>query len=632
MRPGVPRLFLFLAGFVLFAIVLVVKLVDIQIVNHEFYSKIASGQHGFTTLIPAKRGTIFDRDLRPLAMTMPAFRVCADPSLIVNPTQVARVLADLLQVDRRALTRKLSDKESRYKVVSRAVDVEVGLAVKRLDLPGIYCEPAGRRVRPLGEVAQNVTGCLSEDDRPLAGIELVLDDELRGKPGLRRYLRDALGNPRPCIGAIVEMPVSGNSVILSIDADLQAIAEAALDAAVSEHRAKGGCVVVVDPDCGDVLALASNPRRENFPVRTVFEPGSALKICTFSAGLETGEVDDSDVFDTHGGVLKVPGGFIRDEHPRDILHLTEAFAISSNVVAAMIARRAGATDFYRYARAFGFGSKTGIGLGGESAGILRDPAEWSRRSLETLAIGQEIGVTALQLTMAYAAIANGGRLLRPTLVKAIIDEEGDVKHRNAAKTVRTVIREETALEMIRLLEAVVQGGTGTPAGIDGVHVAGKTGTGQKAECGRYIAGKFYSVFAGFAPASDARYVCVVVVDEPSGRVHYGGMVCGPVFRCIIESLLMREKKIIPSQCVRLARLEQPDVRQGSAPVSASSGQDNNICPSVIGLTLRDAARVLAKANILWQASGSGRVLRQSPRAYSPLDEARMCSLTLGMIE
>lgn len=570
MKPGPYKLLVLLAGFAVLAGMIVVRLVDLQIVNHAYYLDIARRQSGSIEEIPAKRGTILDRHLRPLAMTLPAFRVCADPSVIACPDTVAEYLCDVLDAGRRTLIRKISDKSDRYEVLERLLDFEGALKIEELGLKGIYLEPVGRRVRPLGNVGQNVVGCYSEDCRPLGGVELVWDEVLKGTPGRRRFLRDARGNPRPCVGAVLEEPVSGRSVVLTIDSDLQSVAEAALDEAIEEHEAKGGCVVVVDPWNGDILALASNPNGTNFPVRTVFEPGSAFKIVTFACALDLGKVDTTDIFDTNGGVLKVKGGLIRDDHIHDVLNLIDAFAVSSNVAAAMIARRIGERDFYRRIRAFGFGLRTGINLEGESPGILREPDQWSGRSLESLAFGQEIGVTAVQLTMAYAAIANGGALLRPRLIKAIIDENGEVKKEYPAKTVRTVIREDTAKSMTRLLEAVVQGGTGVPASIDGIHVAGKTGTGQKAECGRYISGKLYSVFAGFVPSSNPRYVCVVVVDEPSGWTHYGGWVCGPAFKTVTESLLKREKRLVPSTCTRLARIEDEIAREGYTTVAASA--------------------------------------------------------------
>lgn len=253
---------------------------------------------------------------------------------------------------------------------------------------------------------------------------------------------------------------------------------------------------------------------------------------------------------------------------------------------------------------------------------MREPEQWSRRSLETLAIGQEIGVNAVQSAMAYATIANGGVLMSPRLVKAVFDETGRIIKRYPAKTVRRVIRRETADEIISLLESVVQEGTGTPARIDGVRVAGKTGTGQKAANGRYVAGKYYSVFAGLIPADRPRYVCLVMIDEPTGRTHYGGPVCGPVFREIMCTLFRKDKSLLPEGCAHLTarsgtlRQAMPAV-VSSSPSGVPTGairSGTRVYPAVTGLTLREAARVLARAGLEWDASGTGVVVGQRPGA------------------
>ena len=637
MRPGPYRLLFLFMAFCTLVAVIAIKLVGIQIVDHDRYRQIAEDQHGFTSEIPPIRGSILDRNGRPLAVTQPAYQVFADPQAIDDPAGVAKLIDPLVPAGYRQLKARFSDPDSRFKIIDHALDVDVAERLRDMDIEGIYLEPSGKRIRPHGYVASNVIGCLSGDGRPLGGIELALEAELKGTPGMRRYLRDALGNPRPCVGAPLQMPKSGSSVVLTLDADLQTIAEDALDEAVEANGALGGCVVVVDPASGDVLALVSNPRKHNFPVRTVFEPGSALKICTYAAAVELGHADTTEVFPIENGRLKVAGGWIRDDHPHDSFTFTDAFALSSNVVAATLARRVGEREFYRCLSAFGFGAKAGIDLEGESAGILREPDKWCRRSLESIAIGQEIGVTAIQLTMAYAAVANGGTLMRPRLIKAITDDCGSVKHRYPAKTVRRVIRKETAVELTRLLESVVQGGTGDPASINGVRVAGKTGTGQKAEGGRYIPGKFYSVFAGFIPAAGHTYVCTVVVDEPSGKTHYGGPVCGPVFRKVMGGLLRMDKPAVPSDCLRLVRAVAahatgPDAVAASC-VSLSLARretEGDVVPSVLGLTLREASRVLAEAGIRWRAKGSGLVVRQDPQPLAATGARRLCRLTLDI--
>jgi cell division protein FtsI (penicillin-binding protein 3) len=443
MRPGIYKLLFLFLVFLGVTVGVAAKLIDLQILKHHHYSRLARRQHAFFRTIPAKRGTVYDRNMRQLAVTLPAYMVFADPMVLENPKDAAINIASAAGLEYRTLASRLSHRDSRFAIIDRTLDPEKARALKDMDVPGLYFEQSGERVRPLGDVGLNVLGRVSAEGEAQGGIESHYDTELRGEPGLRRYLRDAMGTPRPCVEAIVKTPVSGHSVVLAIDADLQAIAEKELDRAVLENGARGGCVVVVDPANGDILALASNPRDENFPVRTVFEPGSAFKICTIATGLDLGKVSTSSVFDTHNGILKVPGGWIRDDHPKKKLSLEEAVRRSSNVVASQVGRMIGKHDFYRSMRAFGFGSRTGIELGGEPRGIVRDPDEWSGRSLETLSIGQEIGVTAIQLTMAYAAVANGGTLLRPRLVKSIVDDNRHIRKKYPPKVVRTVVRKET---------------------------------------------------------------------------------------------------------------------------------------------------------------------------------------------
>jgi cell division protein FtsI/penicillin-binding protein 2 len=627
-----------LIGFTAFVILLLVKLFSIQVIDGDYYYRIAVRQHGFLRPIPAERGAILDRNGRQLAVTLPAYRVYADPCMIDHPASTACSLASAADMRVGRLTRKLSNRTTRYVLVSPALDIERALEVKRMGLKGVVVEPVGERIRPYGDAALNVIGRFSLYEEPLGGIEKDYDKELRGECGRRRHGRDALGRPVPCVDEVVKMPVDGNSLVLSIDINLQMIAEAALDRAIEEHGAKGGCVVIADPASGDILAMASNPRNENLPVTAALEPGSVFKACTFATALDLGRVDSLDIFDTKGGKIKVPGGWIRDDHPQDHpLSLVEAFALSSNVAAAMIASMIGCEDFYRYMCAFGFGTPTGIEIGGESEGILREPRHWSGRSLATLAMGQEVSVTAVQLTMMYAAIANGGDLMEPRLVKAVIGADGQIKKRYPAKTVRTVIGTRTATEMTELLRAVVQGGTGTFARMDGVHVAGKTGTGQKANDEGYIAGKYNSVFAGFVPADDPRYVCVVVVDEPSGFTHYGGPVCGPAFKEAMEMAFKTGRDPVPTVCTRLARRTESLVPAVDAVVSSASGgareetKDKNCstCPAVLGLTLKEAAQVLGAANIAWRATGSGIVRKQVPPPCAAFKGSRICCLELG---
>jgi cell division protein FtsI/penicillin-binding protein 2 len=641
MKPSEKKIIALFVAFLLVLGVVVVRLFDLQIVRHAHYTALARDQQVFFASIPGKRGMICDRYSRPLAMTLPAYQVFADPENIADADKVAAQLAALGLGDRASLLAKLT-KDTKFVWIHRALDVETTLKLKDLGIKGLHFEASGKRARPLGDMALNVIGHVSVDDSALGGVEQMLDPYLRGRPGIRRYFRDALGKQRPCVEAVVATPVSGRSAILTIDADLQEAAEAVLDSTVAYHRARGGCVVIVDPDNGDVLALASNPREWNFPVRYVFEPGSAFKLCTISTGLELGKVDTLTVMDTYGGCLPVAGGHpIKDDHPGGVMDLREAVRRSSNVYAALVARRIGKRDFYKYMHSFGFGLKTGLGLEGESKGLLKEPGQWSGRSLETMGMGQEIGVTAVQMAMAYAAVANGGKLYRPRLVKTIVDDSGNIEKTFEPRVVRTVLKQETSEIMAGLLRRVVDSGTGQQAKIKGVSIAGKTGTGQKAIDGVYADGKYCPVFAGYLPAEDPTMVCVVVVDEPAANGYYGGLVCAPAFKRVVEYALRRDKTLLPAQCYNLDPRTQKQPGANAVAASAGPAKDQgdeakpprtDVYPSVVGLSLREAAEALGKAQIKWRAFGSGVIVEQSPAAEAPLDTKRICHLILGEAE
>ncbi len=638
MKPSSIKLFSFFAGFLAICVLIGGYLFKLQLLEHSFYSKEAARMHIFVREINGRRGAIYDRNLMPVALTLPCYRVWADPCLLDNPRDVAAKLAPLLGLRVNKVARVLADTSARYRILRQSVDPEDIGAVANLGIRGIVCQPAGKRVRPLGDFASNVIGATSPDGVALSGIELFADEVLRGKPGKEIFLRDALGQIRPCANSTVQPPSPGNSLVLTIDAELQYVAEQALEEAIRINKAKAGGVVVVDPWTGEILAMASFPRRPNFPVEVTFEPGSALKICTYSAALETNKLKLDEIFHTNNGVLKVSGGYIRDDHPKDPVTTTEAFARSSNVVAATIARRLGQQTLYRYLVAFGFGRRTGIELKGEAYGILRPPDKWSKRSLETIAFGQEVGVTAVQLAMAFATIANGGQLLRPRLVKAII-KDGWAVCLTKPQVVRRVIRKETAAKLTHLMEAVVSSGTGVPAQIDGIRVAGKTGTGQKAQGGQYLKGKCFAVFGGFVPADNPRYVCTVVIEDPSGWTSYGGPVCGPVFKKIMEYALRRARKVIPSTATELAELPLDGSYQASTEAADEFDLASTLTPgrqetypSVLGLTLREAAKVLEHCGIKWRATGSGLVVRQDPSPGKPIDGEKVCKLVMETIQ
>lgn len=629
MRLTSARMLAMFAAFVLLAGFVLGRFFQLQVIRHDYYLRIAQGQQYKPTDTLARRGTIYDRNLRPLAVTLPAMQVFIDPHLVRDPEAVAKEISRRTRHSYTGILNRIVNTDTYFVPIDKALDIETAREIGDLGLCGVYVVPSGKRVRPLKDVGANFIGGYGDDGNCLTGLERTLDEELKARPGKRRYFRDALGRSRPCVESVITTPVAGNSVVLTVDADFQVMAERALAEGLRANKARGGCALIVDPESGDILAMASSPRNCNYPVRQTFEPGSAFKICVFSAALDMGVVDSDAVFRTEDGKLKVKGGVITDLHPHKVMSLAEAIKYSSNIVAALIARDVGTEAFHRYVRSFGFGAKTGIELEGESRGLLNEPGEWSGRSLETISIGHEVSVTALQLAMAYAAIANGGEIMKPRLVKAVVDEDMNVIKTYKPRVIRRVIREQTARRVAGFLRGVVEGGTGMLACVEGIPAAGKTGTAEKVINGRYNSDLHTCVFAGFVPAASPKYVCVVVIDEPNGVFSYGGGVCGPAFSNIASSLSRMEKACLPSICLALDASHEGSDRGPEAVLTVWDGNARTRCPSVIGLTLQQAKRVFEEARVRWLYTGSGRVVKQDPAPGAPLNSNRLCTISLG---
>ncbi|MGD9140226.1 MAG: penicillin-binding protein [bacterium] len=629
MRLTSARMLAMFAAFLVLAGLVLGRFFQLQVIKHDYYLRIAQGQQYKPADTLARRGTIYDRNLRPLAVTLPAMHVFIDPHLVRDPEAVAKEISRRTAHTYSGVLKRITNTDTYFVPIDKALDIETARTISDLGLCGVCVVPSGKRVRPLKDVGANFIGGYGDDGNCLTGLEKTLDEELRAKPGKRRYFRDARGRSRPCVESVITTPVAGNSVVLTIDADVQVMAERALAEGLRANKARGGCALIVDPASGDILAMASSPKNCNYPVRQTFEPGSAFKICVFSAALDIGVVDDDAMFRTENGKLKVKGGVITDLHPHDVMSLAEAVKYSSNIVAALIARDIGTEAFHRYVRSFGFGSKTGIELEGESRGILNEPGEWSGRSLETISIGHEVSVTALQLAMAYAAIANGGELMRPRIVKAVVDEDMNVIKTCKPRVIRRVVKEQTARKVAGLLRGVVEDGTGMLACVEGIPAAGKTGTAEKVINGRYNRDLHTCVFAGFVPAANPKYVCVVVIDEPNGVFSYGGGVCGPAFSSMASSLSRMEKACLPSSCLMLAGSREVSDGGAEAALTLWDGSARARCPSVIGLTLKEAKRVFEEARIRWLYSGSGRVVKQDPAPGAPLNSSRLCTIRLG---
>ena len=530
-----------------------VRLVSLMVIQHEELARRAERQHQKIVSLQARRGSIYDRHGRELAVSIETDSLYAVPARIENPRAVAARLAPVLGLNRSWLYRRLDNKRG-FVWIQRKLDPERVHRVQALGLGHrvIGFLPEHRRFYPKRELAAHVLGFAGTDNVGLEGLERQYDRFLRGESGWVVTERDALGRTVFPEGLNYRAPSPGASLVLTLDETVQYMAERALDRVMAETRAKSSVAIVMDPYTGEILAMAVRPRFNpnafqrhrpgewrNRAITDAFEPGSTLKVFVAAAALEEGLVHPRERLDCSTGRIEVGGKAIRDTHPHGVLTFTEVLQKSSNVGAVIVGLRLGPERMYRYLKAFGFGDKTGIDLPGEVSGTLRRPERWSALSIGALSIGQEISVTPLQLITAFSAIANGGVLMRPYVVREIRDLEGRVVQRFGPQRVRRVISQATARRMTRILMTVVAPeGTGHRAALEDLKVAGKTGTAQKVDpaTGRYSDTRSVSSFAGYVPAEDPRVAILVMVDEPQGEA-WGGSVAAPVFREIAEQVL-----------------------------------------------------------------------------------------------
>ena len=541
------RLYIVGAAFALVTLGLWGRLVQLQVFDHAYYTSLATKQSVVKRAVPPVRGCIFDRSGRPLALSVHSCSVAIQPKDVKNREKVAAALSKYLSVSKKSVRDKFRS-EKPFIWVKRRCPLSKDVQAKLKALPGVVVQPEADRVYPHGGTAAKIVGFVGIDNKGMAGIEAAMDEELRGTPGWEEVQRDGEYRSHGYQTYAQKKPVNGKHVFLTIDAKLQEIAEMELDRAVEGAGARGGVVLLIHCKTGEILAMAECPSprsRESgsradslWTIRSVscvYEPGSTFKLVTAAALLETGKVRSSDVFDAEKGTADMDVAVIHDAHPYEMLTFEQGFVQSSNIVLAKAAMRLEREEFTDAIRSFGFGTPTGIELNGESAGQV--PRKWSKRTQITLAFGQEVAVTPLQLANAFAAIANDGVLVMPRMVRAVADETSGANEQTKPVELRRVVSEQTARQLKEYLRAVVVDGTGVAAGLEFLEVAGKTGTGQKsARRGGYQPGKFVASFVGFAPVSDPKVVCLVLLDEPNYANRFGGVSAGPAFARIMEAI------------------------------------------------------------------------------------------------
>lgn len=626
------------------ALVVLAKLVYVQLIRHDEYTARAVRQQERTLALAPVRGSILDVRGRVLAESVSAQSIYADPQAVPDKRGTAKALAGIRGIDMTAkeIEEKLRS-DAAFVWIARQLPMEVAAEVKARNLPGIYFLEDHRRSYPRGTIAANVIGYAGLDGEGLAGIEHSLDSYVRGRAGRVTLLRDARRGVYLVGGEGANRPIDGNHVVLTIDAVVQFIAERALSRAVSRYGAAGGSAIVMDPNDGAILAMASAPTFDpnhfrDFPsnswrnpnVQEIYEPGSTFKIVTAAAALEEGIVTPSQIIDCGDGSIQIGSNEIHEHggHKYGRMSFEEVLVHSSNVGTVRVGLALGEQRLYRYARRFGFGERTSVQLPGETAGLVRRTEKWTPLSNASISIGQEIGVTTLQLVRAVATLANGGMRVEPRIVERIEDPAGNIIYRPPQPKAVRVVSERTAAVLNEILKAVVARGTGENAALAEHVVAGKTGTAQKAVHGGYASDKFVASFAGWVPADRPRLVILVVVDEPK-LAQYGGTIAAPAFREIAEGTL-RYMGVEPSMPARsigtdpslLAAFSQ---RQGQRPVEPG-------VPDVRGLDIRAAVARATAAGLSVRVVGSGVVQSQTPIAGDVLPENHQLMLRLSGVE
>jgi cell division protein FtsI/penicillin-binding protein 2 len=529
--------------------VLAYRLVDLQIIDHEKYVTRANGQWYRRQTIPARRGNIFDRNGFPLAVTHWTYTIGVTPKHFPadDRTAVAR-LALACDLSKKELRRRLARNEA-YIQLSKDRHLTEEQVAQLSRLAGVRLDPNHDRLYPYDAMPPQLVGAIRADGKGTAGVELAFQDVLAGEDGwlLESQLSGDRKGFQP-VNAPGRKPRNGNDLYLTIDTRIQTIVDFELEAAIERYGAKGGVALVIEPETGDVLAISEQPRREvardgstidGFALQSInciYEPGSTFKLITDSYLLEAGKVDPYDAFFGENGKAIFPFGTFHDDHEFGWLSFKESFVYSSNICTIKAALAATPDEFYRHILRFGFGGRTGIELPAESRGTLREPRLWSDRSLASIAIGHEIGVTPIQMAMAYGALANGGSLLAPRVALEARDSRNSLVRTFPVAAVRRVLSDRTAAVMRDFCEEVVLKGTGVKAAVNGIAVAGKTGPSHKVVNGGYTEKKYVVSFIGFVPARDPRIVCVVVLDDPIYPYFWGAESAAPLFAKIVEGI------------------------------------------------------------------------------------------------
>ena len=617
---------------ILFSLVFIIvagRAFQLQVLQGERLKRLGERQHLKEWIVLPKRGAVLDRAGEPLALSLESQSVYARPRRIQDVEVVSRSLANILNLNFAEVNQKITSDKPFVWIKRQIAPLEAEqIQALNVDGVGMFYEP--NRYYPQGQLAGQVLGFVGRDSQGLEGVELQYNDYIRGETGSSVIERDALGR-RVLVQGVEGLQIPpGGDINLTLDTSIQHLAEKELESTITKNRAKAGVAIVIEPFTGEVLALANYPsfnpnnftkesaqQRRNRAVADSFEPGSTFKTILAAAALEEGVVGKEDLFYCELGKYSYAGKVIHDTHPYAWLPFYKILQVSSNIGFTKVAEKLKKERYFKYIDKFGFGKITGIDMPGEAPGLLRHAESWSAIDLATHAFGQGISATPIQMAMAYAAVANGGFLMRPFVVRRVVNPAGEALFENQPHVVRRVISEKTSRLLASMLKEVTnEGGTGMMANVEGFEVAGKTGTAQKADLahGGYAARKRVGSFIGFVPADDPRLVVLVLVDEPEVNV-YGGVVAAPVFRNIARGALRRlavapqQADLIPSA---VGQAEVPFRRAPNKAIDVAFDEGSFAVPDFVGLSLREAVEKARTVKMKVKMQGNGYVVKQSP--------------------
>ncbi|MEQ1758267.1 MAG: penicillin-binding transpeptidase domain-containing protein [Vicinamibacterales bacterium] len=632
-------------GLALWSIAIEARLVHLQVVQHADLSSRAERQQNRTVTAFAKRGEIHDRNGNLLAFSVEADTIYAVPGEIGSPVKVAGSLCatfkDCSASERRTLVERLSSRRA-FVYVRRQVSPDEAQAVADLQLEGIGFMKESRRYYPKRQLASHVLGYVGIDNIGLAGLESTYDKLIKGEPGKVLIRTDAKRRP---FSSVEKPPTPGATLELTIDQQLQYIVERELEAGVRENGAEGGAVVMMDPWSGEILAMANYPafnpndprssreeERRNRAIQDIYEPGSTFKIVTASAALEQRVVTPDQLIDASGGRIRFGSRVVRDTHDYGVLSFTDVIVKSSNVGAIRVGLRLGPQRLSDYVRRFGFGQHSSPDFPAESSGIVWDSSKLTESALASVSMGYQISVTPLQMAAAVSSVANGGDLVQPRVVRAVIRD--NVRTAVPRKVLgRTIENKEVIAQLTTIMEKVVEDGTAKAARIDGFTIAGKTGTAAQLVNGRYSATLWNASFVGFVPSRKPEFTLIVVIDAPHTKGHTGGVAAAPVFKRIAEAALRQTavpRSINPPPPIlagnRRPRLD-PII---AAPVVMSSVKAGApaLIPDLRGKSAREALLTLAALGLDVRLRGSGWVVNQDPAPGTLVDDAATTILWL----